>query len=366
MKKIKPIIILGLLVMILLTIVTAVYASGGANFSLQTVSADPERKPEPYFIFEQTAGGIIHGEVQVKNTSLEAGTVRLYAVDAATGDTGGVVYGLSDDPKTTVSTWVQLSVEELTMESGESQVIPFSVSVPNDTRSGQHVGAIVAEAVASQAQKSIEATQNQAAFHVEVVGRSAIAVQVDVPGEVVNQIDVNGIEIGGQNSIQTMMLNLHNSGTEIEKPVGRLIVTDEFGDQVQGVRFRMDSFLPDTSISYPIPVEFQALDAGDYHVMLTMQYGSENRVHEHNLSFAVTEIENTQIFESRKALESPVELGNADASSALSMPFVIVLTALIVLCAGFIIFWIPQNKKAFKKKSKKKPLQVQITNKPVQ
>jgi hypothetical protein len=369
MKKIKPVIIAFMLVMIMLMVVTAVYASGGASFSLQTVSANPAEKPAPYFVFEQTAGGLIEGQVQVKNTSLETGTVRLYAVDAATGNTSGIVYGLGDDPKSQVGTWVKLAVEELTLASGESEMVPFTVAVPNDVRGGQHVGAIVAEAVTTQGQQSVQVTNDQAAFHVEVKGRSAIAVQVNVPGAVVSQIDVNGIEIGGQNGVQTLMLNLHNSGTEIEKPIGRIIITDEAGEQVQGVRFRMDSFLPNTHILYPVPVEYQALNAGEYGVMLTMQYGADRQVYEHTMVFSVSEKENLQIFTPRPALESPVVIvdGAAMNQPFLSSPTGIIFLSMFVLflvIGGYFAFAAYQNDQ--KKKLQRQQAQPKkITAKPV-
>jgi len=369
MKKNMRGFMIGFLLMGLVFGITAVSASGGLNFSLRTVSANPGEKPAPYFIFEQKGGNRVEGQIQVKNTSFETGIVRLHAVDAATGQTGGIVYAMGDAPKTQVSSWIMLAEEELTLESGESQIVPFTVDIPGGVRAGQHVGAIVAEPVTNQSEHIVQAEDDQATFRVEVKSRSALAVQINVPGEAISQIDVNGMEIGGQNGVQTLLLNMRNSGTEILKPTGRIIVTDANGDQVQGVRFRMDSFLPETEILYPVPVEYQALTAGDYNVQLTLQYGPEKTVTDHNLSFSVTEAENVQIFVGRSALDSPVDpsaYGSTQPFLSTTLGKVIVWSmALLILAAiGFLSFSLYKSKMNQKRQTLK-PRPTQLTGKPV-
>ncbi len=369
MKKKMHGFMIGFLLLVGLMMVTAVSASGGLTFSLQTVNANPGEKPVPYFIFEQVAGNQTVGQVQVKNTSFETGTVRLYAVDAATGQTSGIVYAMGNAPKTQVGSWIKLAVEEITLQSGESQIVPFTVAIPEAARAGQHVGAIVAEPVKIQSEYAAQAEDDQAAFHVEVKSRSALAVQINVPGEAINRIDVNGIEIGGQNGVQTLLLNLRNSGTEIVKPTGRIVVTNMAGEQVQGVRFRMDSFLPDTEIMYPIPVEHQALEAGDYSVYLTVQYGPDKAVYEHSLSLTVTEKENIQIFTGRSALESPVDLSayhNSQPflSTTLGKVTAFAIVSLVIAAVGFLAFSLNQSKKS-QKRSTLKPQSPQLAGSPI-
>jgi len=366
MKKNKRLFIIGFLAIVMVQMVTAVSAASGLTFSLQTVSANPAEKPTPYFIFEEVTGNRVEGQVQVKNTSFETGTVRLYAVDGATGQTGGIVYEMGSVPKTQVGSWITLAVEELTLQSGESQIVPFTVVVPDAARAGQHVGAIVAEPMITQEQQTVQTGDEQAAFQVDVKSRFALAVQINVPGEAISRIDVNGMEIGGQNGVQTVLLKLRNSGTEILKPTGRIIITDTAGKQVQGVRFRMDSFLPDTEIMYPVPLEYQALEAGDYLVYLTMQYGPDKAVHEHNLSFTVTEKENIQIFTGRSALESPTALGTSQSFLASTLGKVLVygVVPLVIVGLGILSFWHHQSKK----KQKRRPITprpVRLTGKPI-
>ncbi len=291
--------------------VTAVFADEGANFSLQTLSSEAAPQNQSYYILQGQPGATLENTIRVVNAGTAAGTVNLYTVDMTTGQTGGSVFRLRDDPQDLVGSWITLAASELTLAAGESRDIPFSVTIPADARAGHHLGGIVAEAVELIEVANSNDGADSASFQVKLQSRNAMAVQVNLPGAVVEQIEVMGITAGGQRGHQTLAIGLSNSGNVMLKPTGRLVVRDEAGGQVQNLQFSMDTFLPETAIDYPIFVENEALADGEYLADLTLQYG-EGQESAHQLSFTITEAQVTQVFGSREALSAPASAtGNA-------------------------------------------------------
>ncbi|MBK8989235.1 MAG: hypothetical protein IPM39_24755 [Chloroflexi bacterium] len=89
--------------------------------------------------------------------------------------------------------WITLAANDLTLAAGESREVRFSVTIPTDARPDQHLGGIVAEAVALKEVADVSDDAETTSFQVKVQSRNAMAVQVNLPGAVVEQIDVTGI-----------------------------------------------------------------------------------------------------------------------------------------------------------------------------
>jgi len=291
--------------------VTAVFADEGASFALQTLNSEAAPQNQSYYILQGQPGATLENTIRVVNAGTAAGSVILYTVDMTTGQTGGSVFRLRDDPQDVVGSWITLAASELTLAAGESRDVPFSVTIPADARAGHHLGGIVAEAVELTEVANASDGADSASFQVKVQSRNAMAVQVNLPGAVVEQIDVLGITAGGQGGHQTLVIGMSNSGNVMLKPTGHLMVSDEEGQQVQNLQFSMDTFLPETAIDYPMYVENEALAAGEYLADLTLQYG-EGQESTQQLSFTITEAQVSQVFESRAALDAPASAtGNA-------------------------------------------------------
>lgn len=79
------------------------------------------------------------------NTGDEAGSVRLYAVDAATGQNSGAVYLDAEAPRTNVGAWISLEHDTMLLAPGEERTIGFTVVVPATAQPGDHLGALVAQ-----------------------------------------------------------------------------------------------------------------------------------------------------------------------------------------------------------------------------
>ena len=265
--------------------------SGQANFALQPVLFDPSNPlTESYFIFDSKPGTIITSHVRVTNSGTAKGSASLYPVDATTGQTSGAVYLNQNDPRKDVGSWLRLSVQQVTLNPGQSQVVSYQITIPATVRPGQHLGGIVAENLTQSS-----SPQSNSAIQIKVKNLTIVAVQVNLPGTPIEQLAGTGIQAGGEHSYQELLLGLSNTGTVMLKPEGTLQVTDAQGQVVKNMSLKLDTFLPQTAINYPVAITGKALGVGNYQATLTLKYGN-NQVLHYTSKFTVTQQQLTQVF----------------------------------------------------------------------
>jgi len=265
--------------------------SGQANFALQPVLFDPSNPlTESYFIFDSKPGTVITSHVRVTNSGTAKGSASLYPVDATTGQTSGAVYLNQNDPRKDVGSWLRLSVQQVTLNPGQSQVVSYQITIPGTVRPGQHLGGIVAENLTQSS-----SPQSNSAIQIKVKNLTIVAVQVNLPGTPIEQLAGTGVQAGGEHSYQELLLGLSNTGTVMLKPEGTLQVTDAQGQVVKNMSLKLDTFLPQTAINYPVSITGKALGVGDYQAALTLKYGN-NQVLHYTTKFTVTQQQLTQVF----------------------------------------------------------------------
>lgn len=310
------------------------HANGGApQFGLQPVLYDPaDPLTKSYFIFDSKPGIVLKSQVRVINSGTATGSVSLYPVDATTGQTSGAVYLNHDDPRKDVGSWMTLGAQQLTLAPGKSQVVSFQVTIPRSVRQGQHLGGIVAENLGqSDKTPSPKPTQNTT-FRINIKNLTIIAVQINLPGTPVEQLAATGVRAGGQGGYQQLFVGLSNTGTVMIKPYGSLHVADAQGHEVENLSLKLDTFLPQTAINYPVTITGPALGVGDYQATVDLTYGHNQALH-YTTKFSIVQQQVTQVFGSNKT-QAPTELGGADV---LGLPL---WQLLLVLGAGLAIFWV--------------------------
>lgn len=295
-----PLALLGLLFLLLLSLgvpqAPAAYAAGGANITLQPAISDPANPlTRAYFILQGKPGTVIQNSVVVTNTGTATGAVNLYTVDAGTGQNSGIIYLLQTAPRRDVGAWIHLSKSQLTLAAGQSKQVAFQVVIPGKARAGQHVGGIVAEDVEQ------DSTTTNSKIQITVHSRRIIAIEVNLPGSQVEQLSASGIQVGGSANYEILKVGLSNTGTMLLKAKGTLQVIDDKGHVLQNLAISMDSFLPGTSITYPVYVQKKALGAGTYQGNLLLQYG-HGKMLRYTTPFTVTEQQLVEIFNNNRSL----------------------------------------------------------------
>lgn len=322
--KIRPIISFYMFLLLFFGYgVSADAASEGANFSLKLVhgnTASPAVRG--YYLFTAAGNETIPSQVMVVNEGSTAGVAKLYPVMALTGQTGGTVFANRLEAARQAATWITFAEQEISLEAGESKLIAFSIEVPEGARAGHHVAGIAVETADEAGGMTVQRQTETASFQVNVRTRMVMAVQVDIPGERVEEMDVTAVTAGGSGGYQKLFFDMHNKGNVMLKPAGSLVVTDAEGQTVQSLDFQMDTFLPETQIAYPVFVENEALPAGSYTADLTLTYGETVREQSFQLPFEITEAQNEVVFgETRDALAAPPEVVGSAAEPQPALPY---------------------------------------------
>ncbi len=318
-----------------------VAAADGARFTLHPASSDPALSASSTsFALDALPGQTIERAVRVQNVGDTAGAVHLFAVDATTGATSGVVYRNETDPRSDVGTWIAIDGIPATLNPGESKDIPVTITVPAAPRSGQHSGGIVA------ADTLVKTANTGGTANVNIKTQTIMPVTVNLPGQTVEKIAVSGVTSGGQSGRQILLLGLRNDGTTLVAPTGTLVVTNAKGQETQNLPLKLDKIVPNTAIQYPVAIPTTALSAGDYQANVVLTYGQSGETHD-RVAFTITPAQIELVFPSGKpapAAASPLtptlaapasRSGNAvPVGSPVAMPFLPSGSWLLILEIG--------------------------------
>ncbi len=269
-----------------------------AIFSLRPARSDPARPAtKSYFVLDATPGRTIDDEVVVRNSGTAAGTVQLFAVDAVTGQNGGATFPSDTDPRRDVGSWIRVNRGSLTLQPGEEQTVAFTITIPADATPGEHLGGLVA----------LDTAIKQGAagtLRIDTQNRMVTAVQVNLPGPTIEQMTVAGVSTSGTDGQQFLLLDLRNDGNTLVRPSGTVTVTDATGKTVQELPFKIDTFVPNTGIQYPLAIERQALGPGQYHATVALQYGASGTT-AYSGNFDITPAQVAKVFPSAAPLAPP-------------------------------------------------------------
>jgi WxL Interacting Protein, peptidoglycan binding domain len=271
-----------------------------------------------YFVYDAKPGTRVAGKVQITNTGNRVGTVKLFAADATTGQTSGTVYLTSGEKRHDVGAWVRLPAAQLELGPGETRVVPFTVVVPAGAAVGQHVGGIVAE---TAQQATGPKSKGKANVQITVRNLAIVAVQVNVPGPTVSRFSILGVRAGGRKGYQQVLVRMRNAGNVMAKPSGSITIEDSKGNQVLSQDFQLDTFLPRTTIDYPVNVTKEALDVGTYSTRVELSYagGGGRKVVHATPTLRVTPANVSQVFTSA-APPTPPPAGTSTDTTASGGP----------------------------------------------
>ena len=240
----------------------AAAATAGPVFGLRAVG-NPKRG---YFVYNLAPRATRPGAVIVSNTGNRTGIVKLYSADGTTGQTTGTVY-LTDSKPVHAGAWVKLAQPSVRLAPGEIKHVAFTVHVPTGSKPGQWVGGIVAETATSAKTKR---STRKAGVQIRIRNQTIIAVQVNVPGPLSAAFTIGGAKTGGQRGFQQVLVHFSNDGNMLQKPRGSVTIL-QGGKAIEHLPFKMDTFLPQTAIDYPVLLK-KALATGEYQTKVSLSY----------------------------------------------------------------------------------------------
>ena len=301
-------------------------ATRGPVFGLRAVG----NNQRGYFVYTLTAGASQTGAVIVSNVGTASGTVKLFTADATTGRTTGTVYETSQRP-TRVGSWVTLASTAVTLAPGAHKSVPFTVHVPAGTPAGQWVGGIVAET--SHTLTGAKSKQ-KANVQIKIRDLTIVAVEANVPGPARTAFTIGKVTTGGQRGFQQVFVHMASDGNMLVKPSGRIAIFDAKRSLVESLPFKMDTFLPQTAIDYPILLK-KALAAGDYTATVNLRLPGGKTVVA-KPAFTVSQTDVKQVFTSASPTKAPP---SSTGSSGSSKPWALIGAAAAGLVVVLLLLW---------------------------
>ena len=130
------------------------------------------------------AGASVIEHISVQNLGDREETFRLSAADGFTTSNGRFDMLASDKESTGSGTWIDIA-DEVTVPAGESVLVPFSITVPEQAEPGDHSAGVAASVATRQA------VENGASLSVE--SRMGVKVTTRVKGELAPAVSVGDV-----------------------------------------------------------------------------------------------------------------------------------------------------------------------------
>jgi hypothetical protein len=123
----------------------------------------------------------------VVNNTQEKKTFLIYGSDSTPSTDGAFACKQFLEDKKDVGTWIELSKNEVTLDPGTNQVIPFTITVPKNASVGEHNGCILIQ------EKKDAPAEGQAGMSLSV--RTGIRVAITIPGDLERKLEIAGFTL---------------------------------------------------------------------------------------------------------------------------------------------------------------------------
>ncbi|MFG6444987.1 DUF916 domain-containing protein [Microbacterium sp. P07] len=203
----------------------------------------------PNFAYELNPGGTLGDALVVTNRSTEPLTLDVYAADGFLTADGSLDILAGAEPSTELGSWVAIDVPQITLASGETTEIPFSVAVPAAAPPGDYAAGIVASMLVTADNGTVTERRLGSRIHLRVLGDLVPAltvsgVTVDYRGT------VNPVESGSASVTYT----LTNTGNTRLDPDVDVSVAGPFGWAAVSASDDVPDLLPGSSIERTVDV----------------------------------------------------------------------------------------------------------------
>lgn len=264
-------------------------AAGPQNGTPTPLLSTSHTFPHGYMEYSAAPGQRLQDTVSLKNPGPGAATFAVFAADGLTSQVTGVVYadprqpfpdGPGGNGEYGAGRWITLSASSVPLAEGQTATVAVTVQVPQSTTPGDYVGSVSAE--------NPTPARNGGQFGFNVTTRTTIAVVVHVAGAVKTQ----GVNVGKpyvtieNKTRQVLNIPLQYFGDVLVKPYVDLRVVDAHNRVLLRINRQLDTFVPHTTIVFPVPLDTLVLDPGNY--TLVIDFGPPGAEQHFQLPFTVT------------------------------------------------------------------------------
>lgn len=181
-------------------------------------------RDRPNYAYDLPPGGTVGDALYVANRSPQPITLAVYAADGFLTEDGALDILAGGVASTDLGSWVSIETTELTLDSGASAEVPFTIAVPADAPPGDYAAGVVASMLVTADNGTITERRLGSRVHLRVQGDLAPALTV---GDVVVDYHgtVNPVEAGSA----TVTYTLTNTGNTRLDPDVAVALGGPFG-----------------------------------------------------------------------------------------------------------------------------------------
>ncbi|MDD3190909.1 MAG: DUF916 domain-containing protein [Candidatus Pacebacteria bacterium] len=201
-------------------------AIGGSGLIAYPANPDSNNPlTESWFIYDLDRGESKKDALILENNSEEEIFVRLYTVDSTTNNVGEFSLESETDSRDEIGQWIKLSTESLALKPGEGKRIDFTITIPQNARSGEISGGIII-------QKELTEEQKNATSGFVISTRLGIRIYETVPGEVIQKVifENASLEYNEEEKNYTLSVLIKNESNVSVEPRVKAQVKDAFFD----------------------------------------------------------------------------------------------------------------------------------------
>lgn len=246
--------------------VAAGAAEDAPKFLAQPAAGSSTEPRGAYFVVAGSPGKTFTQSVALRNDSDSQLELRLGAVDADTAQMGGSSFAIESDKPVQMATWITLDKTSVSLAAKTSLTVPFRITVPAHAVSGVHLAGI--SVLVPAAKDATVDAAGKAGASVTVQSRRVIAVQVNLPGPADPELVITGVAPVARPDGLYLQVAVDNKGRGMTKGEGVVTLAADGFER----KFSIDTFVPGTSIAYPIKWTDKALD-GDHPAHVEIRYG---------------------------------------------------------------------------------------------
>jgi len=252
MKIFSSKLIVGALTVFALTIGTnhQFTLANDGNITITPKRNNESSSNQAWFKFQAIPSSKISESVIVKNLSNDPKTVKLYPADAFTNENGSFILKSEEEIQDTIGIWTALQFSEIDLKPGQQAEIPFKINLPSTISPGTYSGGIIATEVNNNPTiPCAESTTNGCKPNVTVRTRIATRIYINVPGEVISDIQWTDFNIKTtKHNELSFGFKFENKGNVSYEPRTIIEFYDLFGNPIEKIDRRLGESMPNSTI----------------------------------------------------------------------------------------------------------------------
>lgn len=261
LKHLKKVLLINLVFLGLSTLpgLNPAQAIVSGALGVQPTNPDPTQPSgKSWFIYTAKVGQEIEDRVDVINLANEPVKVRVWGADATTAPDGAYTI---KEVETDIGTWIAFPIKQgpktelkeeriLDLKARETKTIKFILKVPENAEVGDHMGAIMAQAIGTS--REIEGGGAPVEAVMRVVTQVGARVYLTISGKIVRILELPKFSWEKRDGSLYFVLTLKNGGNVRIEPKGEIIVENILGTEVGAVEIPTRVIFPKDEIVLPV------------------------------------------------------------------------------------------------------------------